>query len=126
MPHFVERLGGKPDGLPLRWYRTTPFCANAFERFGTPLEQRLSRREIASISVRCGAGANAVFEVVADFVCESAASSVEASCRAPHLHQLGPNFELHPSMVVEAYNIVAIKGGPFVDLIEQADPDGFD
>lgn len=54
---LVERLGGDAEGLPLSWYRDKPFYTmrtNAFDRFGTPLEQRFSRAEIAAMMQEAG------------------------------------------------------------------------
>jgi SAM-dependent methyltransferase len=54
---LVEHLGGDAERLPLSWYRGKPFYTmrtNAFDRFGTPLEQRFSRAEIAVMMEQAG------------------------------------------------------------------------
>jgi SAM-dependent methyltransferase len=46
---LVERWGGDPRRLPLSWYRDKPFYTlrtNAFDRFGTYLEQRFTKAQI--------------------------------------------------------------------------------
>jgi SAM-dependent methyltransferase len=48
----VERLGGDPAGLPLSYYRRRSLLTmrtDAYDRFGTRLEQRFTREQIASM-----------------------------------------------------------------------------
>jgi O-antigen/teichoic acid export membrane protein/ubiquinone/menaquinone biosynthesis C-methylase UbiE len=54
---LIERQGYDPQGLPLSWYRDKSFYTlrtNAFDRFGTPLEQRFSRIQIERMMRRAG------------------------------------------------------------------------
>jgi SAM-dependent methyltransferase len=54
---LVERMGGNPNGLPLNWYRDKPLYTlrtNAFDRFGTQLEQRFSRTQIEAMMREAG------------------------------------------------------------------------
>lgn len=54
---LVERLGGNPGALPLSFYRNTSFYTmrtDSRDRFGTPLEQRFTRREIHDMMAAAG------------------------------------------------------------------------
>jgi 2-polyprenyl-3-methyl-5-hydroxy-6-metoxy-1,4-benzoquinol methylase len=54
---LAERLGGNSAGMPLSWYRDKTFYVmrtNAFDRFGTPLEQRFSRSQIEKMMRKAG------------------------------------------------------------------------
>ncbi len=54
---LVERLGGDPSGIPLSWLRDKSFYTmrtNAYDRFGTPLEQRFSRSQIEAMLREAG------------------------------------------------------------------------
>jgi SAM-dependent methyltransferase len=54
---FAERIGVNSDRLPLSWYRDKPFYTlrtNAFDRFGTQLEQRFTRTQIQDMMSRAG------------------------------------------------------------------------
>jgi SAM-dependent methyltransferase len=53
----VERLGWHSTVLPLSWYRDKSLYTlrtNAFDRFGTPLEQRFSRAQIETMMRKAG------------------------------------------------------------------------
>jgi len=54
---FVERLGFAVGSIPLSYYRTHSFYTmrtDSRDRFGTPLERRFTRKEIASMLVEAG------------------------------------------------------------------------
>ena len=54
-----ERMGLNIEGLPLSFYRDQSFYTmrtDALDRFGTRLEQRFTRPEIASMMQECGLG----------------------------------------------------------------------
>ncbi len=54
---LAERLGGDPSGLPLAYYRHSSFATlrtDSRDRFGTPLEQRFTREEIAAMMHEAG------------------------------------------------------------------------
>jgi SAM-dependent methyltransferase len=54
---LVQHLGGDPTRLPLSWYRDKRLYTlrtNAFDRFGTPLEQRFSRAQIEAMMRKAG------------------------------------------------------------------------
>jgi exonuclease III len=56
---FVEKLGADPSQLPLSAYRSKSFYTmrtDALDRFGTRLEQRFSREQIAQMMQRAGLG----------------------------------------------------------------------
>lgn len=53
----VERVGGPVEVFPLSYYRNRSFYlmrADAYDRFGTSLEQRFTRNEIEEMMVRSG------------------------------------------------------------------------
>ena len=54
---LVARLGGPAEALPLAYYRDRSFYVmrnDALDRFGTRLEQRFTRVEIADMMARAG------------------------------------------------------------------------
>jgi SAM-dependent methyltransferase len=54
---LLERLGLKVDALPLSFYRNTSFYTmrtDSRDRFGTPLEQRFTKAEIAAMMAAAG------------------------------------------------------------------------
>ncbi|MBV9803794.1 MAG: class I SAM-dependent methyltransferase [Solirubrobacterales bacterium] len=54
---LAEKLGADPEGLPLSTYRRRSFYSmrtDALDRFGTRLEHRFRRDEIAAMMERCG------------------------------------------------------------------------
>jgi len=54
---LVEKLGGNPASLPLSFYRSQSFYTmrtDSRDRFGTPLEQRFTRAEIAAMMASAG------------------------------------------------------------------------
>jgi ubiquinone/menaquinone biosynthesis C-methylase UbiE len=54
---FVERLGFAVGSIPLSYYRTHSFYTmrtDSRDRFGTPLERRFTRKEIASMLAEAG------------------------------------------------------------------------
>ena len=56
---LVERMGGKPDHIPLSQYRGNSFYTmrtDALDRFGTQIEKRFTRDEIRSMMENCGLG----------------------------------------------------------------------
>lgn len=53
----AEILGANPDAMPLAYYRRSSLytmSTDALDRFGTPLERRFSRRQIASMMTAAG------------------------------------------------------------------------
>jgi SAM-dependent methyltransferase len=53
----LEKLGGKPDALPLSYYRSRSFYTmrtDALDRFGTRLEQRFTADQIRSLMRNAG------------------------------------------------------------------------
>jgi SAM-dependent methyltransferase len=55
----LERRGFDVENLPLSFYRRTPVAnlkVSALDRFGTPLEQRFTRAEMAAMMARSGLG----------------------------------------------------------------------
>ncbi|MBV0913473.1 class I SAM-dependent methyltransferase [Anianabacter salinae] len=53
----VERLGGNPAPIPLSFYRTSSVYTlrtDSRDRFGTPLEQRFTKNEIAAMMAEAG------------------------------------------------------------------------
>jgi SAM-dependent methyltransferase len=68
---LVEKMGGDPNRLPLSWYRDKPMYTlrtNAFDRFGTELEQRFSRAQIDAMMRAAGLG-DIVFSEKEPFWC---------------------------------------------------------
>lgn len=56
---MLERLGLNVSGIPLAFYRSRSFYTmrtDARDRFGTPLEQRFTRKQILSMMLDCGLG----------------------------------------------------------------------
>jgi SAM-dependent methyltransferase len=54
---LVEKLGGNPAPLPLSFYRSQSFYTmrtDSRDRFGTPLERRFTRAEIAAMMMSAG------------------------------------------------------------------------
>ena len=57
LSRLLERCGANVANVPLSFYRHTPLVnlkVSAFDRFGTPLEQRFTRLEIEAMMRRCG------------------------------------------------------------------------
>lgn len=57
MAGLLEKAGAQVDGLPLTFYRNSSFYTmrtDALDRFGTRLEQRFTRAEIAEMMVAAG------------------------------------------------------------------------
>lgn len=57
LSRLTERLGLNPAGIPLTYYRNHSFYTmrtDARDRFGTPLEQRFTRGQIAEMMERAG------------------------------------------------------------------------
>jgi SAM-dependent methyltransferase len=57
LARLVEKAGGQPAALPLSFYRNASFYTmrtDSRDRFGTPLEQRFTRREIARMMEAAG------------------------------------------------------------------------
>ena len=57
LPNARKLAGVNVAGFPLSFYRRTPLVnmkVSALDRFGTDLEQRFTRAEIAAMMARCG------------------------------------------------------------------------
>ena len=68
---MVERLGGNPSNIPLSWYRDKSYYTmrtNAYDRLGTPLEQRFTRSQIESM-LRAAGLRDIIFSERAPFWC---------------------------------------------------------